>query len=242
MRFTDWLSLSSDSLTRVSQASATIIHCDDDVGVLSLVNRGTHLRVHDTYQTARFWYRCFYVKYSNSKPDRPHHPTTQSTSDCRISPQDTPCTAERTPTSHQEGTPSKVCLLPRQWWDHWTFPVPLPTVRQHQIQTTASSTKYTQHAIWIHYTTATNSHLQHVSHEQTWRDCPKSGGPRKVKVKCQILGLTTVNSSELEATLPLPTSLAECLALTQWQPLSVTLLMSWMMEYLVHRPTVAILA
>ncbi len=37
--------------------------------------------------------------------------------------------------------------------------------------------------IWIHYTTATNSHLQHVSHEQTWRDCPKSGRPRKVKVK-----------------------------------------------------------
>ena len=36
--------------------------------------------------------------------------------------------------------------------------------------TTASSTTYLQHAIiaiWIHYTTATNSHLQHVSHEQT---------------------------------------------------------------------------
>ncbi len=32
---------------------------------------------------------------------------------------------ERTPTSHQEGTPSKVCLLPRQWWDRWTFPIPL---------------------------------------------------------------------------------------------------------------------
>ena len=51
---------------------------------------------------------------TNSKPDRPHQPTTQSTSDCRISPQNTPCTAECTPTSHQEGTPSKVCLLPRQ--------------------------------------------------------------------------------------------------------------------------------
>ena len=120
---------------------------------------------------------------TNSKPDRPHQPTTQSTPDCRISPQNTPCTAERTPKSHQEGTSSKVCLLPRQWWDRWTFPVLLPTVRQHQIQTTASSTKYTHHAIWIHYTTATNSQLQHVSHEQRWRDCPKSGGPRKVKVK-----------------------------------------------------------
>ena len=61
--------------------------------------------------------------------------------------------------------------------EHFLFHCPL----YDQIQTTASSTKYTQHAIWIHYTTATNSHLQHVSHEQTWRDCPKSGGPRKVK-------------------------------------------------------------
>ena len=56
------------------------------------------------------------------------------------------------------------------------FPIPLPTVWQHQIQTTASSTKYTQH-----YTTATN-HLQYVSHEQTWQDCPKTVGPRKVKM------------------------------------------------------------
>ncbi len=117
------------------------------------------------------------------QPDRPHQPTTQSTSEYRISPQNTPYTAECTPTSHQERTPSKVCLLPRQWWDRWTCPVSLPTVRQHQNQTTASSTKYTQSAIWIHYATATNSHLQYVSHEQTWRDCPKSGGPRKVKGK-----------------------------------------------------------
>ena len=45
----------------------------------------------------------------------------------------------------------------------------------------------------------------------------------------QILGLTTVNSSELEveATLPLPTALDDWSALTQWQLLSVTLLVSW---------------
>ena len=46
-----------------------------------------------------------------------------------------------------------------------------------------AQTKYTQHAIWIHYTTATNSHLQHVSYEQTRQDCPNPGGPRKVKGK-----------------------------------------------------------
>ena len=38
--------------------------------------------------------------------------TTQSTSDCHISSQKTPCTTERPPTSHQERSPSKVCLLP----------------------------------------------------------------------------------------------------------------------------------
>ena len=49
------------------------------------------------------------------------------------------------------------------------FPIPLPIVHQHQIETTAtaSSTEYTHHALWIHYTTTTNSHRQYVSHEQT---------------------------------------------------------------------------
>ena len=52
--------------------------------------------------------------------------------------------------------------------EHFLFHCPLyVSVRQHQIQTPVGSTKYTQHAIWIHYTTATNSHLQHVSHEKT---------------------------------------------------------------------------
>ena len=35
--------------------------------------------------------------------------------------------------------------------------------RQHQNQTTARSTEYTQHALWIHYTTATSSHLHYMS-------------------------------------------------------------------------------
>ena len=38
-----------------------------------------------------------------------------------------------------DGLTSKVCPLPWQWWDRWTFPIPLPTVRQDQNQTTASS-------------------------------------------------------------------------------------------------------
>ena len=41
-------------------------------------------------------------------------------------------------------------------------------------------------SVWIHYTTATNTHLQYVSHEQSNRrvqDCPKSGRTRKVKGK-----------------------------------------------------------
>ena len=105
------------------------------------------------------------------------------TSACHISPQNTTCTAERPPTSGPEIIPSKVFLLPRKWWDRWTCLIPLLTVRQHPNQTTASSINYTQHAVWIHYPTATNSHLHNVSHEQTWQDCPKSGGPRKVKVK-----------------------------------------------------------
>ena len=58
--------------------------------------------------------RIYYQHQQTPNQTDPHQPTTQSTSDCRISPQNTPCTAERTPTSHQEGTPSKVCLLPRQ--------------------------------------------------------------------------------------------------------------------------------
>ena len=37
----------------------------------------------------------------NTKPDRPYQPTTQSMSDCHISPQNTPCATERPPTSHQ---------------------------------------------------------------------------------------------------------------------------------------------
>ena len=54
---------------------------------------------------------------ANSKPDIPYQPSTetQSTSHCHISLQNTPCTAERPSTSHQERTPIKVCLLPRQW-------------------------------------------------------------------------------------------------------------------------------
>ena len=53
-------------------------------------------------------------------------------------------------------------------------PVPLPTVWQQQNKTTARPANNTEHAIWIHYKTATNCHRQHVSHEQTWQDCPKS--------------------------------------------------------------------
>ena len=45
---------------------------------------------------------------TNCEPDRPHQPTTQSPSCCRISPQNTPCTYESTSTSHQERTPCKV--------------------------------------------------------------------------------------------------------------------------------------
>ena len=68
-----------------------------------------------------------------------------------------------------------VCLLPNsdKAIDH------LHSVRQHQNQTTARSTKYTQHAIWIHYTTGTNSHLQYVSNKQTRQDIPKTRVPRK---------------------------------------------------------------
>ena len=51
---------------------------------------------------------------TNSKSDKPYHPTTQSTPDCHIMHQKTPCTAECPPRSHQERSPSKVCLLPRQ--------------------------------------------------------------------------------------------------------------------------------
>ena len=42
-----------------------------------------------------------------------YHPSTHSTQDSHISPHNTPCTTERTPTSHQESTPSKVCLVMR---------------------------------------------------------------------------------------------------------------------------------
>ena len=102
---------------------------------------------------------------TNSKPDRSYKPTTHSTLDSHISPQNTPCTAERTPTSHQERTPRKVCLLPRKWWDRWTFPIPLPTVRQHQIQTTASSTEYTHNTLY-------GSTIQHFNEQPptNWRD------------------------------------------------------------------------
>ena len=69
------------------------------------------------------------------------------------------------------------CLDSDETVEHFLFYCPLyANIR-------SSSTKYTHHAIWIHYTTATNSQLQNVSHEQRWRDCPKSGWPRKVKVK-----------------------------------------------------------
>ena len=66
--------------------------------------------------------------------------------------------------------------------------------------------------------------------------CPIS----KSLLLSQILGLTTVNISELEATLPLALALPTTLeagwvigtvTLTQWQPLSVTLLVSLLVSY-----------
>ena len=67
------------------------------------------------------------------KPDIFYQPTTQSTSNCYISPQNTPCTDDRTPTSHQERSPIKVYRLPRQRRE--AFPIPLSSLRQHYIQT-----------------------------------------------------------------------------------------------------------
>ena len=50
---------------------------------------------------------------TNSKPDRSYQPTTQSTSDCHVSSQNTPCTtAQLTRSFHQESTPIKVCTAP----------------------------------------------------------------------------------------------------------------------------------
>ena len=78
---------------------------------------------------------------TNSKPDRPYQPTTQSISDCHISPQNTPCTTEHQPTSHQERTPSKACLLPRPLniscsTAHWTTTSDPDDCQLNQIYTT----------------------------------------------------------------------------------------------------------
>ena len=86
---------------------------------------------------------------TNAKPDRPYQPTTQCISDCHIWLQNTPCTAQCTPTSHQERTPSKLSLLPRQRWDCWPPPTALPTVRLYQTQPTARSAKYTGFAVKV---------------------------------------------------------------------------------------------
>ena len=59
--------------------------------------------------TGRIYYQ--HQQTPNQK-DRINQLHTAKQTDCRISPQHTPCTAELTPTSHQERTPSKVCLLP----------------------------------------------------------------------------------------------------------------------------------
>ena len=85
---------------------------------------------------------------TNTIPYRPYHPTIQSKSECCISPQNIPCTAESTPTSHPERTPSKGCRLHRQWWDCWPVPNPLPTVRQYQNYRLLSARTYTLHNIW----------------------------------------------------------------------------------------------
>ena len=83
-------------------------------------------------------------------------------------------TAERTPTPHQERTPRKVCLLPHsdETVDHFLSHCPLYDKPE---QDYCQPSNDTEHAIWIHYTTATNSHLQYASREQMWQDCPKSG-------------------------------------------------------------------
>ena len=88
---------------------------------------------------------------TKSKPGRPYQLTTQSTSHCRISPENTPCTAKRTPSSHQERTPS--CSDSDETRPFNISCSTAPTTSDpdycqiNQIYTTQ------------HYTTATNIHL-----------------------------------------------------------------------------------
>ena len=51
---------------------------------------------------------------------------------------------------HQERTPSKVCLPPRQWCDRWPFHIPLSTVRQHQSETIANQMYATRYMDPLH--------------------------------------------------------------------------------------------
>ena len=48
--------------------------------------------------------------------------------------------------------------------EHFLFHCPL---YDNRCRLLPAQPNYTQHTIWIHYTTAANSHLQYVSHEQT---------------------------------------------------------------------------
>ena len=86
-------------------------HCDiaGNDRADKLVKRGAT----KTKQSWQHWVELLPAP-TTSKPDRPYQPTIQCSSDCHNSPQNTPCTAEYPPTSHQEKTASKVCLLPRQ--------------------------------------------------------------------------------------------------------------------------------
>ena len=101
---------------------------------------------------------------------------TRSTSytDCHISPQTTPCTTERQPTSHQERTPHNVLYSPdsNATADHLLLHCTLCK----NIRT--SSTNDAQHALLIHQTTAQNTN---ISNEQSWQDCRKSWRIRNVK-------------------------------------------------------------
>ena len=92
-----------------------------DKAAKQLTSLPHHIQTDDTNEVSEYlpwhvgsWQHWATPVPADSKPDRPYQPTTQSTSDCKISHQITPCTAERPPTKHQERTPRKVCLLPRQ--------------------------------------------------------------------------------------------------------------------------------
>ena len=74
--------------------------------------------------TGRIYYQH---QQTPNQTDSINQPTTQSTSDCRISPQNTPCIAERTPTSHQERSPAKCVYCPDsdETVEHVLFRCPL---------------------------------------------------------------------------------------------------------------------